>query len=455
MKTAIYVRVSTDEQQKMGISVPTQIEALKAFAIKNNLEIFDFYIDDGYSGKTLNRPALKRLLEDVENDKVEYIIFTALDRWSRRVGNYYKVQELLDAHKVKWNAILEAYDTETALGTLNLNIKLSITENEQRMASERVKFVFESKRKRGEPTTGSIPYGYKTVNKKLVIDEEKAQHIRDLFNKYEELGNLFETNIYFRQHGYPTYNLQICSRRLHITEYKGVYDKKGVYLENYCPAIISTEQFDRVQNLLKKNGKKSRGKNSFIYIFSKMLYCPLCGKKMSGCKSTKHLKSGDKLYIHYSCYGRTALHECSYRKCPSEENIEKYLIEHIGSELEKYEKQVKIKTKKQIPIDTSKKDSILKKLNKLKDLYLNDSILLDQYNEEFKKLTGELAKYNEIENEVKAKKIDVSSIKKILNTDFVNLYSSLSRLEKQRLWRSIIDKIIVNEDGTFRIFFLD
>lgn len=52
MKTAIYVRVSTDEQQKMGISVPTQIEALKAFAIKNNLEIFDFYIDDGYSGKT-------------------------------------------------------------------------------------------------------------------------------------------------------------------------------------------------------------------------------------------------------------------------------------------------------------------------------------------------------------------------------------------------------------------
>ena len=112
-RVGLYGRVSTEEQALKGFSIEAQVDAMKEYCKKNNLKIVDVYLDEGISGAKppLKRPALKRLLEDVEAGKIDMILFTKLDRWFRSVKEYFKVQEILDDNKVEWKAIQEDYDT--------------------------------------------------------------------------------------------------------------------------------------------------------------------------------------------------------------------------------------------------------------------------------------------------------------------------------------------------------
>ena len=108
-RVGLYGRVSTEEQAIRGFSIEAQVDALKEHCKKNNMKIVDIYLDEGISGAKppLKRPALKRLLEDVESGKIDMILFTKLDRWFRSVKEYFKVQDVLDNNKVEWKAIQE------------------------------------------------------------------------------------------------------------------------------------------------------------------------------------------------------------------------------------------------------------------------------------------------------------------------------------------------------------
>ena len=108
-RVALYVRVSTEEQALKGFSIEAQKAALEEYCKKNNMKIVDIYADEGISGAKppLKRPALKRLLEDVESGKIDMILFTKLDRWFRSVKEYFKVQDVLDNNKVEWKAVQE------------------------------------------------------------------------------------------------------------------------------------------------------------------------------------------------------------------------------------------------------------------------------------------------------------------------------------------------------------
>ena len=109
LRAGLYERVSTDEQAKYGYSIKTQIDALEEYCVDNKMKIVDHYTDDGVSGgkAAFRRPEMSRLLEDVKARKIDMILFTRLDRWFRNVQEYFKVQEILDAHGVEWRAIWE------------------------------------------------------------------------------------------------------------------------------------------------------------------------------------------------------------------------------------------------------------------------------------------------------------------------------------------------------------
>ena len=147
IRTALYIRVSTEEQAIHGLSLEAQDAVLTDYANKNDLTIVGRYVDEGITArkKMTNRKALVRLLEDVKADKIDLIIFTKIDRWMRNVYDYHKVQEVLEKHNVNWKTIFENYDTSTSAGRLHINIMLSVAQDEADRTSERIKAVFENK----------------------------------------------------------------------------------------------------------------------------------------------------------------------------------------------------------------------------------------------------------------------------------------------------------------------
>lgn len=156
-EVALYVRVSTEEQAINGDSLRTQREELTNYALKNGFHIYGIYEDDGFSATNLNRPALQRLLKDIEQNKINRILITKLDRLSRGVRNYYKILDTLDEHGVFWQTVFEKYDSSTANGRLHINIMLSVAENESAQTSERIRSVFKTKIENKELISGKIP----------------------------------------------------------------------------------------------------------------------------------------------------------------------------------------------------------------------------------------------------------------------------------------------------------
>lgn len=124
------------------------------------------------------------MLNDVQQHKIDIILFIKLDRWFRNVADCCEIQKIPDANNVQWITTGERYDTTTTNGRLNLNIKLSIAQDESDRTSERIKYVFENKRRRGEPTSGNLPLGYRIDDKRMVIDEEKAKIAAAIFHKF-------------------------------------------------------------------------------------------------------------------------------------------------------------------------------------------------------------------------------------------------------------------------------
>lgn len=156
-EVALYVRVSTEEQALNGDSLRTQREELTKYAITNGFHIFGIYEDDGFSATNLKRPALQRLLKDIEQNKINRILITKLDRLSRGVRNYYKILDTLDEHGVFWQTVFEKYDSSTANGRLHINIMLSVAENESAQTSERIRSVFKTKLENKEIIAGKLP----------------------------------------------------------------------------------------------------------------------------------------------------------------------------------------------------------------------------------------------------------------------------------------------------------
>ena len=143
-RTAIYLRVSTDQQSREGDSIPAQRDALKKYIDEHDDLIFaGEYLDDGVSGTKLDRDELQRLLEDVKAGKIDLILVVKLDRWFRSIRHYINTQELLDKYNVGWTAIWEQiYDSTTPQGRLIINQMMSIAQFEAENTGQRIRQVF-------------------------------------------------------------------------------------------------------------------------------------------------------------------------------------------------------------------------------------------------------------------------------------------------------------------------
>ena len=454
-EVALYVRVSTEEQAINGDSLRTQREELTRYAINNGFHIYGIYEDDGFSATNLKRPALQRLLKDVEQNKINRILITKLDRLSRGVRNYYKVLDVLDEHEVFWQTIFEKYDSSTANGRLHINIMLSVAENESAQTSERIKSVFKTKVENKEVIAGKIPIGLKKENKKLIIDEEKKQVILDAFQFYKETTSAYQT---FQKLDlkYPELQLNYMRTYRILTNklYIGIKETRYGDVENFCPSLIDSTTFENTQRLLQKNARKKSANNSDGYLFQGILKCAECGYTLGGKFYSKNVESSRYYYI---CKRHHSSLKCSCGKNFNEQKIEQKLLQEFKIQLKKYISDYEYKQHNFKKMDMSKEiTSLENKLNKLKDLYIRDLIRIEDYEKDYKEYVSQLEflykEQEKIETNIPDNNLEI--LKSFLKQDFSLIYNKLSRIEKRRIWLSVIDYITLDKDYNMKIFFI-
>lgn len=450
LRIALYIRVSTEEQARNGYSLSSQKERLYEYCKEKGYKVIGLYADEGKSARTKlrNRKELLRLVEDVKRNEIDRIIFWRLDRWFRNVADYYKIQEILDKYNVDWECTDEEYNTTTSNGRLHLNIKLSIAQNESDQTSDRIKFNFDMMVRNGKVIVGKqgMPLGYTITgekkNKVMIKDIETENVANDMWENIKITGSIRKTLFYINN----KYNLNICydSMRHYFTneKYYGCY--KGI--ENYCPAYVSKEDFDYVQTLIKKNYKLNKRHD---YIFSGLLVCPNCNRKLAGFTSIATKNSGKRYkYPSYRCNYRYSYHQCTYSKRPVEKTMETFLLKNIKEEINKYiltTNEVSVKEDAKSPINVNK---LQLKLERLNELYIDGRMSKEKYELEYEKTNFQIKEFS-----IKKEKRDYSKLEQILNTDIISMYNKLSNVNKRNFWAEFIDYIIIKENGEYDIHF--
>lgn len=434
-RAALYIRVSTDEQAREGYSLPAQRADLENFAKEHYMNVVDVYADEGLSARhnIRRRKQFQRMMNDVRAGLIDVILFIRLDRWFRSVSDYYEVQKVLDQHGVLWKCTREFYDTTTTNGRLNLNIKLAIAQNESDTTGDRIRFVFEDKVRKGEAITGAVPFGYKVEDHRVVIDPEKGPVAAEAFRRYVQTQNRHQTALYIQNtYGYKI-SLNVFGRMLANPMYKGQYRDNP----DYCEPLVTPELWQQVQDTARRTSVK-HAPSGRVYLFSTLVRCAECDHSMTALQ----VKKGKNAYNYYRCTNHFNHHQCPNAGNTQEYKIEAYLLEHIEKLLEDTiaDYDIRQSAAKKSRTDT---DAIRRKLSRLKDLYLNELITLDEYRKDYETYTRQLS---EAEAPAELPKLNVPKLRHFLDSDFLSVYDDFTRSEKQALWRSVIDCIWVNRE---------
>ena len=337
--TALYCRLSQEDSLAGDSnSILNQKSILQAYARDKNFTNLVFFVDDGYSGTSFDRPGFQKMLEAVENDQVAVVITKDLSRFGRNsalTGMYINIT--FAQHNVRYIAINDNYDTIDPNSVDNdfAGIKNWFNEFYARDTSRKIRAVNKAKGERGEHLATNVPYGYKKDPenpKKWIVDEEAAQVVKRIFNlcmegrgptqiaRILEAEHILNPTAYQRKQGlntpnsetdypYSWYNatvVHILERREYTgctvnfkTYTNSIWDKKKRHnseekqaiFYNTQPAIISEEVFEKVQEIRQQRHRRTRtGKSS---MFSGLVFCSDCGAKMYYCTSTKFEKRQD------------------------------------------------------------------------------------------------------------------------------------------------------------------
>lgn len=436
IRAALYIRVSGEEQKMKGLSINAQKERLIAYAKERGWIVVGIFVDAAKTARKNmhKRTEFQRMLDLVRADGVDMLLFCRLDRWFRSVRDYYRVMDVLEAHGCEWKTTDEEYDTTTANGRLYINVKLSIAQNEADIDGERIDVVFDSKVQHGTVLSGRCPFWLRVnEEKRLELIPEKAAILQDAYNYYEQSTSQRATIKYIRE----TYGVNWCDatfrRMLHDKLAIGVYDRNGRYNPNFCPAAISVEQFDRVQELTKRNSRSNpSGK---VYIFTGILVCEECRHNLVGYMNRD--------YYYYRCNQHFQRARCFHNHSAREDRVESWLFEHLIDEIEKYEVSWNVQAAERKRTAASVDRAALRhKLTKLKELYVNDLIDIEEYKKDYETYSSALENLQDPED--KEKRIDLSGVRQIISKDFREIYDTLTREEKRTLWKGVIKEIRID-----------
>ncbi len=250
-RVAIYIRVSTEDQAREGFSLEAQEERLKAYCEAQGWDVAKIYRDEGHSGRNTKRPAYHEMME--EKDSWDVILVMKMDRIHRNSKNFMIMMENLEKWGKKFSSMNESLDTSTAVGRFVVDIIQRIAQLESEQIGERTYMGMRQKAETGSGLAGfNNPYGYAFSNGKLVVDEEEAHVVREMFISYLEGNSIgwIAWDLNRRQintkRGNPWTKWSV-GRLLHNPIYAGWLRWDGITMPSSHTPIVTLEVFDQVQ----------------------------------------------------------------------------------------------------------------------------------------------------------------------------------------------------------------
>lgn len=269
-RCAIYTRKSSDEGLDQDFnSLDAQREAaehhIRAQAHEGWTVVPDRYDDGGFSGGSMERPALKRLMQDIEDGLVDVIVVYKIDRMSRSMADFMKIMEVFDRHKVSFVSVTQHFNTDTSMGRLILNILQSFAQFEREMTTERIRDKFAASKRKGMWMGGVPPLGYDVHNRKLEMNPREAEIVQYIFHRFIEIGSATMLVKDLAEKGYTSKNWVSRTGKHHqgqpITKsaiykilcnqiYIGKISHKGTIYEGEHDGIIDPQIFEKVRSMI-------------------------------------------------------------------------------------------------------------------------------------------------------------------------------------------------------------
>jgi len=312
LRCAVYTRKSTEEGLDMEFnSLDAQREACEAYIASQRPEgwacMRDRYDDGGFSGGNLDRPGLKRLIEDVEAGLIDVIVVYKIDRLSRSLMDFARLVEVLDRHNVTFVSVTQAFNTTTSMGRLTLNVLLSFAQFEREVTGERIRDKIAASRAKGMWMGGFVPWGYDVIDRKLVINKREAQYVRNAFERFVELGSATRLTRELVAKGVQNKRGRMIDKGFLYKLFRNrVYIGEAVHKGTCYPgehvAIIDLRLWDQVQSILQISPRSRAGDSrvqepallkGLIFTASGTAMTPTATKK--GPKRYRYYVSMDKI----------------------------------------------------------------------------------------------------------------------------------------------------------------
>ncbi len=337
LRAAVYTRKSSEEglEQEFN-SLDAQRESCEAYVASQKSEgwalVRDRYDDGGYSGGTLDRPGLKRLLADIEDGLVDVVVVYKIDRLSRSLADFAKLVEVFDRHGVTFVSVTQSFNTTTSMGRLTLNILLSFAQFEREVTAERIRDKIAASRKKGMWMGGWAPWGYDVKDRKLIVNAAEAATIRMIFERFVTSGSATALARELRAEGVVTkrgkpIDKGALYKLLNNRVYIGEAVHKGKSYPGEHAAIIDRALWDKVHAILAESPRKraAQTRAQTPALLKGLLFGP-----GGAAFSPTHTRKGDKLYRYYVSQavlkrGRDA---CSVGRVPAAQ-IESAVIDQL------------------------------------------------------------------------------------------------------------------------------
>jgi len=451
-RVACYVRVSTDNQIE-NYSIEEQTERLKAYCKAKNWHIHKFYTDAGYSGGNTDRPALKQMLKDIDQNLIDVVVVYKLDRLSRsQKDTLTLIEDEFLKKDIDFVSINENFDTSTPFGRAMIGILSVFAQLEKDQITERFTMGRIGRAKNGYYHGGPTPpTGYDYVDGNLVVNEYEAMQVREVFERFlkgQSINSIraYMSEHYTNKHGNWKSHTLVLNILRNCTYIGKVKFKGSVYDGNHKP-IISEETFYAAQKLLnsfdRKNSKTTPLKNPFkaANLLTGLLICDNCKARFCG---------NHGFYVCYS-RGKTDKRKIKDPNCKNKKWPIKELDELVKNEILNldFDKSffINAKDKESFPSPhaiNERINEIDRQINRIIDLYQIGSFTLDQISERIEKLKKERDALLKNQSDFKIKvctkeSSDIFSYCKYVFTE--------GTLDEQRLLvRSLIDYISINND---------
>ena len=490
---SIYVRVSTEEQASEGYSISAQLQSLRQYAHLYGWQIAEVYVDEGISGKNIKgRPAMQRMISDVEKDKFQAVLVWKISRLSRNMLDTLVLLDKFEEYDVKFISYSENFDTSSPIGKLVVQLMASIAEMERNTLSENVKLGMTQRAKEGS-WNGGVVFGYDSIEKELVVNVKEADIVQLIFTLYAEGNGLKSIANNINKDGYRTKRNKffsingiatILDNPIYIGKIRWLqvenWDKKRrrgknanpILVEGKHEAIISNELWNIVQARRQSKSFKQRQSNE-PFLLSSILRCPNCGQGMVPSITTSTRKDGTKRkHRYYVCgefhnKGSAACKANSIRAYDTEDavinRITNFLNDSAGFShtivnINKDTVHTNVKLKEQLEMIETE----LKETNAMQEKYMEafeqNIFPVSILQERLQKLAKSKNDLEQMKNELSiqlsssgSKVIPPGVVRHLLEM-YVQEFEKSSREKKKQLFQLLLNKINIKQaDGRSRI----